>query len=591
MKNFFNRLNLNLLTINFLIIVVIPLNLNKTINIKSNNIAEGAYSAELLISLILSAVILSLILIFFSFLISKIAIKFNVYSIYSFLIGFLLLWIFLTGNFFPVSGLPGPFLNLDLSLRLRYIILLKIVLIFLIYLFLVFKDKKNFFFRLIYFYVLVNIVFLFLNIPNKTEQQKSKFGLNEFGNKNLIVLSFDGISGHKIYEEIINDKIFYQKLKDFKLYKDTVSGAPHTWPSINLEINGELQEDSSNNILDKKNINTLVYASYNTVLSDKSKGFQDGQVKNYNLAFEINSFFQTYLKGSIGRWATPVGIILLEPLIYTKTYINLINLISFYDNNKSNPYNFIKSPININLYEFDVIFDETTLNKSLDNVIRMYHFIFSHWPITVNENCEEIKSFDNSILSYEHESIILKCISKKITKFLDKLKKNKVYDNSMIVIKSDHAKPNCIERTHTKDKISDFFGQRECNRYYKEYPYTEKLNNNYYWGFGRYKPFILIKNQNQRRNEIEISNKQVFLHDLSSTYCNFFFNSKECDYLNKNNLVESEDQFSIYNYDIYIPKLEKPLSTTQFENLKKYTMSNDVTFLEFLKSNKINSSN
>ena len=123
MKKFFNRLNLNLLTINFLIIVVIPLNLNKTITIKSNNIAEGAYSAELLISLILSAVILSLILIFFSFLISKISIKFNVYSIYSFLIGFLLLWIFLTGNFFPVSGLPGPFLNLDLSLSQNFYIL------------------------------------------------------------------------------------------------------------------------------------------------------------------------------------------------------------------------------------------------------------------------------------------------------------------------------------------------------------------------------------------------------------------------------------------------------------------------------------
>ena len=58
-----------------------------------------------------------------------------------------------------------------------------------------------------------------------------------------------------------------------------------------LEINGELKEDSSNNILNKKNINTLVYSTYGTVLSDKSKVFQDGQVKNYNLAFEINSFF------------------------------------------------------------------------------------------------------------------------------------------------------------------------------------------------------------------------------------------------------------------------------------------------------------
>ena len=81
----------------------------------------------------------------------------------------------------------------------------------------------------------------------------------------------------------------------------------------------------------------------------------------------------------------------------------------------------------------------------------------------------------------------------------------------------------------------------------------------------------------------------VFLHDLSATYCNFFFESNECDYLNKNNLAEDEGQFSINNYDIYIPKLEYPFLTTQSNVLKKYTMSNDVTFLDFIKLNKINS--
>ena len=100
----------------------------------------------------------------------------------------------------------------------------------------------------------------------------------------------------------------------------------------------------------------------------------------------------------------------------------------------------------------------------------------------------------------------------------------------------------------------------------------------------------MIKDHNQTKDEIEISNKQVFLHDLSITYCNFFFESNECNYLNKNNLVEDEKQFSINSYDIYIPKLEKPLSTTQFEDLKKYTMSSDITFLDFLKLNKITSS-
>ena len=577
MNKIFSRLNLNLFTLSLLLIVTIPLNLSR--------ISDYVYPLELFISLILIALILCLILIVFSILIINIPFKHNVYS---FIIGFLLIWVFMMGNFFPVSGIPGPF-SLDLSVRLRYIILFKLVFSFLFYFFLIKKDKNNYFFRFIYLYVLANIIFLSLNIQNDNKNHNYKYSLSNFGNKNLIVLSFDGISGHKIYEEVIKNKKLYKNLKDFKLYKNTVTGAPHTWPSIKIEINGKLENNDSNDILNQKDINTLVYGTYTTALSEKSKGVKQGLLQDYSIDFKVNTFFQNYIISSIGRWGTPAVVILIEPLIYTQIYLDFINLISFNNNNKPNPYNFIKSSPNINLYEYDEIFENVTYNENLDNVIRMYHFIFSHWPIKVNENCEEIKSLDDKISSYDHESIVLKCVSKKIIKFLNNLKNNKVYNNSMIVIKSDHAKPNCIERTHTKDKVSDFFGQRKCNKYYKDYPYTEKLNNNFYWGFGRYKSFIMIKDVNQMKDEIEISDKQVFLHDLSATYCNFFFESNKCDYLNKNNLAEDEGQFSINNYDIYIPKLEKPLSTTEFEDLKKYTISNDVTFLDFIKLNKINS--
>jgi hypothetical protein len=579
MKFFFNRVNLNLFILSLLIIITIPLNLSRTSNF--------VYTLDFFITLIFIAILLSIILITFSILITNILTKLKVYSVYSFLVGFLLLWVFIMGNFFPVTGIPGVF-SLDLTVRLRYVILIKLVLTFLFYLFLIKKDINSYFFRFIYFFVLSNIIFLSLNIQNDYKNPNYKYSLSDFGNKNLIVLSFDGISGHKIFEEIINHKKFYEILKDFKFYKNTVSGAPHTWPSINIEINGKLKNQGSDNILDKKDINTLVYGSYTTVLNDKKKGIPDGKVEDYSGSFKINTFFQNYIIPSIGRWSTPLGVILIEPIIRKEFYINLMDLVSFNNYNKLNPYNFVQSPHNINLYEYDLIFDNISYNQNLNNVIRMYHFIFSHWPITVNENCKEIVSIPSTISSYEHESIILKCISKKIIKFINNLKSNKIYNNSMIVIKSDHGKPNCIERTHTKDQISEFFKQRKCNKYYKDYPYTEKLNNNFYWGFGRYKPFIMIKDANQINDEIKISNKQVFLHDLSATYCNFFFKLDECHYLKKNNLAEDESQFSKNDYDIYIPKLEKPLSTTHFDDLKKYTMSSDVTLLDFLKLNKIN---
>ena len=589
---FFNRLNLNLFFIAFLIIVIIPLNFM---------LADlSAYNLELFISLVSVALILSSILIIFSCLIKVISLKLNIYSIFSSLVGFSLLWIFVTGIFFPVTGGQGPFLNLSLSIDKKYEIILEAILIVLFYFILKKKDKRNYFSRFIYFFVLANFVYLLLNIqtlsifpsfPHDNDRAKnSKNTLNEFGKKNLIVLSFDGVSGHKIYEEVINDKNLNQSLKDFKFYKNTISGAPFTNPSINLEINGKLKnKDSKNfyeNILNKKDLDTSVYGSYGDYVSDKNNVTKHGELNEYTFHFDINKFFHSYGIGSVGRWSSPLGIFFIQPIFYQKIYKDIINLVAQKDINKLNPFELIKTPYYIDLYEYNMIFDNVTLNENLNNVIRMYHFTFSHWPILINENCEEVPSLNGKYVSSEHEQILLKCISKKIIKFLKNLKTKKIYNNSMIVIKSDHGKPNYAQ-TFYSEKILDVFKKKSYDKYYKKYPYTQKINNSFYWGFGRYKSFILIKDQNQTKDEIEISDNQVFLHDLSATYCNFFYNSKECNYLDKNNLTKNENQFVKNNYDIYLPKLKYQYSSTDMNNLKKYQISNNFSLLESLKLNKI----
>lgn len=578
-KILFNKLNLNLIVIVLLIIVIIPLNLSRT--------DLFVYNLELFISLVSITLILSCGLIIFSCLITAISLKFSAYSTYSSIVGFLLLWVFIAGIFFPVTGEHDPFFNLGLSINKKYEIVLKAILIILFWFLLKKKDKKNYFLRFIYFFVLTNFVFLFLNIQNNYNKDY-KNNLNEFGKKNLIVLSFDGISGHKMYEEIINNKNFNKNLKDFKFYKNTITGAPFTNPSINIEINGKLiNRDSKNyykNILNEKNLDSSVYASYSDFIFDKSKAIRKGELQNYNIYFKINRFFQSYGIGSVGRWATPFGVFLTESLFYNEVYKDFINLISRNGSNKKNPFDSIKTFEKVDLYEYDMIFDNITFNEDLNDVVRMYHFTFSHWPILVNENCEEVQSLDDEIVSFKQEELVLKCVSKKIVKFLKNLKTKKIYDNSMIIIKSDHGKPNYIERNYSQ-KISDIFKKKKYNKHYKNYPYNQKINNSFYWGFGRYKSFILIKDQNQTKDKIEISGKQVFLHDLSTTYCNFFFKLEECNHFDKNNLVKNENQFNKNNYDIYIPKYVN--SSTHMEDLKKYLISNNLPLIDSLKLNEI----
>ena len=92
----------------------------------------------------------------------------------------------------------------------------------------------------------------------------------------------------------------------------------------------------------------------------------------------------------------------------------------------------------------------------------------------------------------------------------------------------------------------------------------------------------MVKDKNTNKKEIKISEKQVFLHDLSATYCNFFYEEGDCIKYKRNNLVKDLSLFQNYNYDIYIPKNEK--SFTNIDDFTYYEISNLNSFLDFLKS-------
>ena len=159
----------------------------------------------------------------------------------------------------------------------------------------------------------------------------------------------------------------------------------------------------------------------------------------------------------------------------------------------------------------------------------------------------------------------INCLSKKIKKFLNALKKEGIYNNSFVVIKSDHGKPN---------------------GHYIEYPNSLTINNSRYWGFGRYKPFILIKDKNRIKNEIEISDKHVFLSDLANTYCNYLKDKNSCDQkFSGNNLLLDEKTFKKNKYEIYLPNKKDTFSKA--EDFTKYEIFNDMSLLDSLKLNNI----
>ena len=166
----------------------------------------------------------------------------------------------------------------------------------------------------------------------------------------------------------------------------------------------------------------------------------------------------------------------------------------------------------------------------------------------------------------KQEDVVIKCVIKKIEFFLEKLKENNIYNNSLIIIKSDHAKPN---------------------GFYEEYPNNIKINNSNYWGVGRYRPFVMLKKVDINNTEIEISKKNIFLADLASTYCNFFYKANFCDKkYSYNNLLNSEKSFKINMYDVYLPQTK--YTFIDMSDFKKFEISNNKSLIENLKDLNIN---
>lgn len=560
---------------NLCISLVIPFNLV----LDSKEILGEYISYKIFFSYINLFILINIIALIFFLLINFLTYKFNkkLNKFFLHLITFIFLWVFFVGFFFPVVGVHDSFLNLNYNIRLQYILLFKVIFVtFLVFYFEKSKYKKIFY-KFISIYILMNFLYLFsyVIIFNKVQNYSKK--IQFFGKNNLIVLSLDGISDLKMNKKIQSDEAFKNILKDFKFYKNVTASWPATTNSLNAELNEKIffseqklvdrlsNLRKKNSILNDKNFNTIVYGSYLRFVNNDDRIVFQSKYKNYGKSFEANIFFQRVVIGSLGRWGTPYLVNLSQKkIVYLSIFKNLMNLISLEFSNQHNPFNhnFYTEEM-LTMYEFDEIFDDTKYDKNLDNIIRMYHFNFSHYPVRLDENCNEVKEL--KIELYLQEEIAIECISKKIIKFLNVLKKEGIYNDSFVVIKSDHGKPN---------------------GYYKEYPYGLTINNSEHWGYGRYKPFILIKDKNRIKNEIEISGKHVFISDLANTYCNYLKDKNSCDQkFFGNNLSLDEKTFKKNKYEIYLPNKKHTFSKA--EDFTKYEIFNDMSLLDSLKLNNI----
>ena len=200
---------------------------------------------------------------------------------------------------------------------------------------------------------------------------------------------------------------------------------------------------------------------------NQSNTFDIKNIRNTNATVNFKSFlFQEtkyllfkYLPYPLKRYSK------IETLDYNKCK-------NIYDENNDNVFTWS----NLNNYN---LLDKVSFQKN--NYFQFVHIEGGHLPYDLNEKMEKIEngSYDDKILS----TITF------IEKYLNRLKEKDVFDNSKIIILSDHG--------------------------YNDYEYV-----------GRQNPVLLIKGKNEN-HDLYISDKKVSYTDLSDSIYNDLINNKK----------------------------------------------------------------
>ena len=179
----------------------------------------------------------------------------------------------------------------------------------------------------------------------------------------------------------------------------------------------------------------------------------------------------------------------------------------------------------------------------------MMHFTHTHFPVDFDEECNIRSSSKEWVESNQNYQGLYNqgiCELSQFAHFIDRLKNLSIYDNTLIVLKSDHGDPA---------------------KYFLELPHSLKINGHSMWGVNRYMPLLMVKDFNARRDRLEYNKALVGLPDLAQTICHAT-GAGQCDIFNGINLLDFTRGDLAANPDIFIDVVQDEKSSHKFETHK-----------------------
>lgn len=376
-----------------------------------------------------------------------------------------------------------------------------------------------------------------------------RFGTNigpkelfEFSEKrNILVVSFDGLAADIVEKLVINDENFKTDFKDFTVFNNSATYAPTTLNSLIADVYGvqDYKAIGHKTATLKRNLyrsdlqastpaahvpDTLQYNYDLPGITSYTEGTSSSKTFDffrYVFARIVSSYTQIiWQKGRFKPFEGYVGINEVHPLSSVHSEIGEVGLFEWVEG--VNDY-----------YNYDRFLASATAVEK-DIVVRYLHFYFTHVPIVFDEKCNfkgtDVRWFEDHQNKKGVEKLMF-CGLQKFRAFITKMKDLAIYDNSLIVFKSDHGK---------------------AANYFNKYPDNQHINGTKF-GYNRYKSFFMIKDFNAAQSSTILKKELVTSGDIAKTICMKILPQNDCQIFNGVDVLASEIDTEKPIY-IYVPK-------------------------------------
>lgn len=482
---------------------------------------------------LLNSIILFLFILLLTYAILIALKKLTKYSFFHF---FILFGFFLSCCSLLHPNVVSPEENLKLKVLINLSISIFLSLITIRY------SLHNYFLIAASTMIVVGTLNLFISIGNKyLSFKKIEDEIIVSNTLNIFLIGFDGLTQKETQNAIVEENYKKNIFDEFTVFYNFLGVAPGTYSSLLTELIGHIEIKESeqtrnksleiitnddSNILNRKDIKYFDYAKYNEFRGQSD--VIDFLEKNYS--YNLRYTLHRYILPSIQRFFTYKIHLLTDQLtnnFSTEQKHQLSQYIKFTEEIKNAP-----------------------ISKHI--TVHLGHWSHTHTPNAFDENCKHlsdyryestqtfIKKIENMQNMYGMQKVS-SCSAKLLSEFLDILKAKKIYDNSIIIFKSDHGAP---AEYHSIDD-----------------PLSLTINKSQF-GYSRYRPFFMIKQAKKIKQHLSFNPSIIVNYDTARYFCDEINKVSDLktlpncekygkDYLNdslNNNIIFSDRKFKIF-YD------------------------------------------